>query len=237
MSTPVPSGFDDQQIWGGQAFAQTGAADHSHQVHHPPVQVPSHAGILASSSDDLFHPNLNTVPFPSSYNLPEVPYHRNYPAYMPLFPYIPVNREHLSQFPLPQNPHPLPNPAYTSYNNPNFIIPSPPPFVPATPSPYINQNYQHHHQQYQNPTLPPSAPVQYIYYVPQPAQTPSPSPTIPVPKTLPTVSHVPVDTVRPALCAEIIYSFSFRSERTPKPIPNFYLSLPISFKSGYNSTT
>ena len=54
--------------------------------------------------------------------------------------------------------------------------------------PYINQ----HHQQYQNPTLPPSAPVQYIYYVPQPVQTPSPSPTIPVPKTLPTVSHVPV---------------------------------------------
>ena len=29
----------------------------------------------------------------------------------------------------------------------------------------------------------------------------------------------------------------FRSERMPNPIPNFYLSLPISFKSGYNSTT
>ena len=199
------SDFNDQQAWGGGPFQSfQPSVDRSsplHQGRQGTGLPPSHAGLLASNSDNIFHPTLNTVPVPSSYNLPDVPFHRNYPAYMPSFPHIPMRREHLSQ---PAN-YILPT---SSYNNPNFVappstplrndynhVPSSPPFIPHTPSPHPQIPFPQH-QQYPQTNLPHQAPVQYVYYVPQTVPSPSHSPSIPVSfsasKNLPTVSHVPV---------------------------------------------
>ena len=119
--------LNEQQAWGGGPFQP------AMTVNQPGPQGTGlplpHAGFLASNSDDIFYPNLNTVPSTFLYSLLNVPFHRNYPAYMPSFPHIPVHREHLSQ---PPNRN-LPNPTASSYNNPNFVVPpSSPPFIPHT---------------------------------------------------------------------------------------------------------
>ena len=73
----------------------------------------SQRGIIASDSDDLFHP----TPGAPSYvlNLPE----------LPLNPHPYYNTYHQNMASLPRHfPHPV---SPTSYNNPSFAIPPPPP--------------------------------------------------------------------------------------------------------------
>jgi hypothetical protein len=116
MDSPTPAGLNEQQAWGGTTFhhaydtdqtvttGQTGLANGGPQ---------SHAGILASTSDDLFHPIHNNPIPPFPYTLPDVPYHQYHPlntAYIPSFPHIPMNRDHLSRPP----PPPLNFPTYPS---------------------------------------------------------------------------------------------------------------------------
>jgi hypothetical protein len=93
----MPTGFSDQQnqpndtdqtTTNGETMIATGG-------------IQSHAGIIASSSDDLFHPIYNVAPPPLPYTLPDIPFHPNY-AYIP---------------------HPHPISSSSSYENPNFIIP------------------------------------------------------------------------------------------------------------------
>ena len=171
---------------------------------------------MASSSDDVFHPNQN---FPPSvpYRLPEAPpphIHPNYPYYL----HIPMNREYLSQL---QVSHTLPKPPSTSHNNPHFVIPPPRHVSPiGSPMPSLSrhhtttqQNNHFLHSSMPPPSLiplyhhltghPGAPPVQYIYDVPQdPPQAPPQAQPQPlhatvhsVTKALPSVSHLHVPTL------------------------------------------
>jgi hypothetical protein len=76
--------------------------------------IQSHAGILASHSDDLFHPIHNFTAPSLPYRLPDIPSYPHY-AYIPPFSHVPLNRDHLSCLP--------PISSSSSYDNPNFTIP------------------------------------------------------------------------------------------------------------------
>jgi hypothetical protein len=111
MTTPTPTGFNDQHIWGGPLYRQqeslgpTGnnRIDHNAQT---AVTTSSQVGIIASNSDDVFHPSSNVVSS-NPYILPDIPsetaYNRSF-SHQTSNTYIPVNRAHLSQplFPPPQ---------------------------------------------------------------------------------------------------------------------------------------
>jgi hypothetical protein len=220
MDSPTPEGINEQHVWGGTVFQypestsnlhfnQTLAAFSDPQDPEPALSPSSQAHLLASSSDDVFHPDSGGPTF-VPYRLPPVP---NNHAYN----HIPLNREHLSQPPPRFFPYPS---SYSSYNNPAFTYPQqhnsytpsyqplsyiPPPFYPqlehhyedttmrpppplppnkpfVPPVPLVSPAYMHlpnHNSQ---------VPVQYIYCVPPSSLNPSTSSS--VTKTLPSVSHI-----------------------------------------------
>ena len=82
---------------------------------------PSQGGIIASVSDDLFHPT-SRIPSSNTFCLPDVPFNPN-PRYNM------HHRHGISMYPLP----------HSSYNNPSFSIPpihsnNLPPYVMPLPS-------------------------------------------------------------------------------------------------------
>ena len=202
--------FNEQQAWGGSTYqSHTGPPSHTTLVNRqgtPLGTVPSHAGILASASDNFFHPTSFPVPSSLPYRLPDVPIPHHYPNY-PYYSHIPMNRDYLSQ------PNNIPNSSSTSYNNPNFVIP-PQQHISPVNSPILSPSYLHtptqHHLPFLHPSPPPppqhvppfihqsaAPPVQYVYYVPQTQPQPLP-PSPPLPsftKTLPSISHLHVPTL------------------------------------------
>jgi hypothetical protein len=254
MDPSTPTGFNEQQNWGGTTFRQTPDTNQTVTTGQTGLVSggpQSHAGILASTSDDLFHPiHNNSIPsFP--YTLPDVPFHQNRPlntAYIPSFPHIPVNRDHLSHPPLP--PHNFPVHSSSSYNNPNFTIPQPH-FIPTdriashSPTqfrspPFVHQHIQNQQSQQNQQNFPP---VQYIYYVPQPSSLPN-SPSSHVSRTLPNVSHIPIlssksdffawdEAATSLLRANGLFGHILDSSHVPDPsrpdmIANAMPTLPIS---------
>ena len=192
--------FNEQHAWGGSSYHQqntgiTGQTTFVGRQGSPAGSAPPHAGILASASDDIFHPN-NSFHNPPSlpYKLPDIPFPHHHPTY-PYYPHIPINREFLSQPPV--NHAPLQNHS-TSYNNPTFVIPPPLPNTQNNP-------------QFSHPSTPPPPhilpfnnhpglgvpPVQYVYYVPHPSSQPQThTPPLPSPtKALPSISHLHVPTL------------------------------------------
>ena len=127
MDTPTPAGINEQQVWGGTIFHYPDSSG-TLNVKQPALVGPqdpgsvippsSQAHIVASSSDDLFHPVPGGPSF-VTYHLPPVP---NKTAYnLPFSNHFPVNWSHLSQPPVCFLPYPT---SASSYNNPAFTIPS-----------------------------------------------------------------------------------------------------------------
>ena len=129
----TPPTFNDQHAWGGQRFraAQVTSPSLPAQDLTPlpargveevrPSRLPQ-GGVIASSSDNLFYPTSH-VPSSYIYNLPDVPLNPRFHA-----------RNH-SPF-----SRPLPNPSsFTSYNNPNFAIPSLPHYNSSNQLPPLPQ--------------------------------------------------------------------------------------------------
>lgn len=217
MDTPTPAGVNEQHIWGGTVFnypdstsnlnvgqpSHVGPLDSLPQAVIPPS---SQAHILASSSDDLFHPDVGGPTF-VPYRLPPVPnihaYNLPYSHFSHNPSHIPNNRNHLSQPPA----HFLPYPSSTSsYNNPAFQIP---------PQVLPQQNYQ------QNFNVPLSQPPlstapPYHNYSPQgppppvlhnPSSLPaSPSPSI----------HTPLPNHNPQIPIQYVYCMP---QTSPSPVP------------------
>jgi hypothetical protein len=193
MTTPTPTGFNNQHVWGGPIYNQqepsetTGQSNLEHRT--TAVATSSQVGIHASNSDDLFFPSNNVVPsYP--YTLPDIP---SDTAYSRTFSHHAPNRAHLSQPPFPPPPQ---HNVFSSYNNPDFMPPPPnfrhPPHTPSnfippqTFHPHYQQQRNHVEQQQQQHFHPvhPSLPTQYIYYVPSPQSSST--------KTLPSVAHIPI---------------------------------------------
>jgi hypothetical protein len=156
----------------------------------PGGPLSSQQGIIASDSDNLFHP-INSNSSPQSFLLPNIPIHQQNSAYIQLFSHIPINREHLSR--APPSFHSIP---VSSYNNSNFI-PSPLPSsfqtsvpchqIPHNVFPQHNQNQQFvPNQPNQNQQFIPhpsnnQLPIQDVYYVPSTSPPPSINlPTCPI---------------------------------------------------------
>ena len=109
------SSLNEQHIWGGDQFTprsggtgNTGREETTvigHGQHTKHFRGPPQGGIVASVSDDLFHPTSN-VPSTNTFHLPNVPFNPN-PRYNL------HNRRGLPAYPL----------AHSSYNNPSFSIP------------------------------------------------------------------------------------------------------------------
>ena len=116
----TPTTLNNQQVWGGQDFCYVGSTaeadvqDRTFVLHenqeswfHPSSWV----GIVASDSDDLFHP-VSGGPLSQIFNLPHIsPHHHAYNRTMDTL-----------------NHKPLCHPSVTSYNNPSFAI-----LPPCTP--------------------------------------------------------------------------------------------------------
>ena len=231
MDTSDPARFNEQHIWGGNTFHQQNSfnSDASGQPtlvgRHEPVaavsgSASSQTRIIASSSDDLFHPASGGPPS-HSYFLPPVPFHHDQPISQ-----IPVNRDHLSQ---PQhNSFPYYS-LFSSYNNPSFQVPSSSqqnsqPSSESTQSfvpPISTSNSTYNHPSQLNQQGPSSIPyMQSNYHPVSPAYipplnqnpyhnysfnppvsfpyahyAPPPLPSAPMasmPKALPSVTHIPI---------------------------------------------
>jgi len=211
----TPPELNSQQIWGGHQ-SRTGSSENDQTIRTRGAQqelvgnVPSsQSNLLASDSDDLFHP---TSAAPSHvFNLPDVP----------LNPHPYYNTYHQNMTSLPRHFHHPNSP--TSYNNPSFAIPPPPPrgishnnrrdhppnFVrndispfraPAPPIPPFVPR-QPAYTQFPPNQFPPNQPAyipplpppntQIHYYLPHPSSSPS-STLSPVSKALPTTTHIPL---------------------------------------------
>src|ERR1700678_3293962 len=222
MDTPTPVGTNEQQVWGGNVYRYpdpSGTLTVEQAAHVDPpdpgsvLPPSSQAHLLASSSDDLFHPVPGGPSF-VPYRLPPVP---NNTAYtLPFSNHIPVNRSHLSQPPVRFLPYPT---SASSYNNPAFTIPSqdfsqpnyqqhPSHFQPVSSAvPLYHSQPQHTHFTPPFSQPPPLSvspvpaaymphhnsqiPAQYVYYVPQPSSSPAPSFSSSPSKALPSVTHIP----------------------------------------------
>lgn len=173
MYLSTPTDFNKQHVWGGTTFHQPLAPVIGNQDPASVLSPSSQARIVASSSDDLFHPESPSFP----HQLPPV---SNNHAYTLPYPHlsrnhhishIPLNRDHLSQpqarpFSYSQPPAHLPAYPSSSYNNPSFIP------QPEHPS--------HHYQP--SSFHPQSEPYSLGPLPPQPLWPPS-HPTMPVPHT------------------------------------------------------
>ena len=127
--------LNDQQHWGGQRFQPASATSPSivNEQDQPTLVVPgrqgvqpnplSQAGVIASSSDNLFHPVTN-LPSLYVYSLPPVPSNPR------LHSYDPPNTF--------QRPFPYRSP-FSSYNNPTFAVPSCPTQANRVPT-VVNQS-------------------------------------------------------------------------------------------------
>jgi hypothetical protein len=218
----TPPNFNDQQNWGGQGFQpqaepgpmgfstvsdeQTTFVARDRQDLRP--QLSSQGGVIASSSDNLFHPVSNNPP--PAFNLPDIPSHSRFRAYN----HSPFSR-------------PLPYPStFSSYNNPSFAVPPQPArafynnihslhtHIPLDHHPPNHVPLDHHppiparisplpqidnHQPSHNYFVPPHHPSHQIppsYHPPVPVPVPSPAPSSSstvhsLSKTLPTVTHIP----------------------------------------------
>ena len=109
------SSLNEQHIWGGDQFTpRSGGTNNTrredttvvgHGHHTKRFSEPPQGGIVASASDDLFHPTSN-VPSSDTFSLPNVPFNPN-PRYN-------LHKRHgVPTYPLP----------YSSYHNPSFTIP------------------------------------------------------------------------------------------------------------------
>ena len=142
MQTPH---LNDQQTWGGEHFHPVPPSPstpsnennqttlNAHGREDAPVQALSQGGILASSSDNLFHPIPNNIP-PYVFSLPNIPSNPRFNTFDPVNTF---------QRPLPYRS------TRSSYNNPRFDIP-PAPFhqpspitVPLGPPPPIPPRIRH----------------------------------------------------------------------------------------------
>ena len=208
----TPPNLNDQHRWGGERYrppslhstaerTATGFMDQGrHHLRPPPESLfESQAGVIASSSDDLFHPATNTVPSSHPYTLPNLP-----PDPDPR-----ANRAYISR-PISSS-RPLPHPSvFSSYNNPSFTVPPPHsfytgpvgppplpylPFAPPIPHQFIPKQPQSFPPAYaqpfqqsssSHPLHPPDGPVRPSSAL----RTSSPSPTRS--KTLPSVTHIPL---------------------------------------------
>ena len=114
MQTVTPPNLNDQHNWGGHAFHPPSVTSPTvdnglnqativaHGRHDTRAQPLSQAGVIASSSDNLFHPVPN-IPSLSAFTLPPVPSNPPYHAY---------NSPDTFQCPLPYRS------SLSSYNNP-----------------------------------------------------------------------------------------------------------------------
>ena len=131
MQTVTPPNLNDQHTWGGHAFCPPSATSPTvdngldqatiiaHGRHDTQAQPLSQAGVIASSSNNLFHPVPN-IPSSSAFTLPPVPSNPPYHAYNPPDTF---------QRPLPYRS------SLSSYNNPHFQIPSSHTQAPLGPPP------------------------------------------------------------------------------------------------------
>ena len=212
----TPPNLNDQHRWGGERYrppslhstaerTATGFMDQGrHHLRPPPESLfESQAGVIASSSDDLFHPATNTVPSSHPYTLPNLP-----PDPDPR-----ANRAYISQ-PISSS-RPLPHPSvFSSYNNPSFTVPPPHsfytgpvgppplpylPFAPPIPHQFIPQQPQSFPPAYAQPFQQSSSshpldgpvrPSSALRTSSRSSTRSSPSPTHS--KTLPSVTHIPL---------------------------------------------
>ena len=199
----TPSNMDNHQDWGGQRF-QTILGENStntsqqtfvgRERRESRIGPSSQAGILASNSDDLFYPVMTRDgPSSQAYTLPNVPPQPH--------PHFPAHNHHLPSRYMHHRS------SLSSYNNPTFAIPPPPPRdLPYSPS---------HVFPPASPTLHgpplgiPTPPIAHQLYAPLPHRpssihsvhshlpgcthcTSHSSSHLPTAKTLPTVSHIPL---------------------------------------------
>jgi hypothetical protein len=293
MNTPAPTHLNEHHIWGGPSLDQQDMISDNQQTlignQGPMTGIPatsSQAHLLASSSDNLFHPTPSGPP-PLPYSLPPVPSFPNafshQVPYSPSQPfhhnhvtsYIPVNRDYLSK---PLFRPSLQPSSFTSYNNPAFALPSvplhsqlphafistapPPSHIPdpiATSHPQSNQfPYQTQSSSqappfssayippfinqfpYHNFYSQPSAPFPNVRPVPTPSSF---NQTTHIPKTLPSVAHIPTltnkfdffawdEAVTSLICANGLLGHILdpsepldpaRPDRVPAPLP----ALPV----------
>jgi hypothetical protein len=152
MMTPIPTGFNDQHVWGGPMYKQKSFEANTWNDVNPCAPTAfaalSQVGIIASNSDDLFLPS-NDVVSSYPYTLPDIPsntaYNHSFSHHLSNT-YIPVNRAHLSQPPFAP---PLLHNNFSSYNNPDFV----PPMLhllPHTPNNNIFPTSYPHFQQQRN---------------------------------------------------------------------------------------
>jgi hypothetical protein len=179
------------------------------------VQSMPQGGIIASTSDSLFHP-VSNVPSSHTFTLPDIPFN-------------PALHHHAYNQPPDTFHRSFPHTPFTSYNNPAFVVPPSPPHplynhVPSSdvnlqlaPAPLIPPRVQSHfpqpvynhpfpvfdypqhsfnHFPPPNPTFHHAPPAPSAYQVP-PAVVSTPSPlqslaVSPLPKTLLTVTHIPL---------------------------------------------
>jgi hypothetical protein len=134
----APLDMDNHQDWGGQRFqnildensenrTERTFVAREHRV--PRFRSSSQAGILASHSDDVFYPTVTHGP-PQPFVLPDISTHQIPPHFQA--------RAYNQQTNTFSN-RPLPHPSsFSSYNNPGFAVPPPPPrdlpfYPPSTP--------------------------------------------------------------------------------------------------------
>ena len=108
----TPPNLNNQHLWGGERYrppsVESSARNLMEHGRRPQTLPESRHGVIASSSDDLFHPHTNTVTLSHPYTLPNPPFlpDPHYDAY--------IQQPNRFSRPLP---HPL---TFSSYNNPYF---------------------------------------------------------------------------------------------------------------------
>ena len=216
------SSLNEQHIWGGEQFTHSDRTSDTRRGETTVVgrgrrtkrsREPSQGGIIASVSDDLFHPSSH-LPTSNTFHLPNVPFNPN-PRYNM------HTRRGVPTYPLP----------HSSYNNPSFSVPpisslnlppsvtplptnlsphrmGPPPPIPPRSFVPDQHFFDYHSQPAYRPftshhgvyptTVPlpssfyPSQEDHHLYRATSSPFSPSSSPLHSLSKTLPTVTHIPI---------------------------------------------